>query len=230
MTTHLNIGGTYKNLSSCGVNIGGVWKTVTKISANIGGAWKDVYNSITYAMRIATSTTGTDYCRFVKTGLLTAANTTVLECTIKCETSGSGANINMALNNGTKYTDLATKPTYIVCNYSGTSPYTHSMDTTSEHVYKMKFNGTTNCEFYVDGVLVHTATYANLVSSASNVMQVGDCDNSANMGGSTLWKTIRYNLNYVGSPTSFVEWDPTTLPSAQGWTLQGSALATIVTV
>lgn len=41
MTMQVNIGGTYKDVSSAYVNVGGVWKTANNIYTNIGGVWKD---------------------------------------------------------------------------------------------------------------------------------------------------------------------------------------------
>lgn len=41
MTMQVNIGGTYKDVSSAFVNVGGVWKTANNIYTNIGGVWKD---------------------------------------------------------------------------------------------------------------------------------------------------------------------------------------------
>jgi hypothetical protein len=190
---------------------------------------------INYAMRIATSTTGTDLCYYDSSGTIISGKTVVAEGTCKIETSGSSGCQGIVVGNGTKYATMLITGTSVICNYGGTSPFTHSMTTTADTIYKVKFNGTTNVEFYVstngvDYTLIHTATYANIVSAAFGKVEFGDGFSAANVGGSGIWKSFRYNMDYVADPTNFVVWDPASLPSSQGWTAGGTALATIITV
>ncbi|HYE38225.1 hypothetical protein [Methylocaldum sp.] len=59
MTTHLNIGGTWKDVTETKVNVGGSWKTVESISINVGGTWKVVTGlSVTVTPDPAEATAG----------------------------------------------------------------------------------------------------------------------------------------------------------------------------
>jgi hypothetical protein len=180
-------------------------------------------------MQIATSTTGTDYLYFAKTGLITVGNVTVIEATLKVESAGSGLAQSMSVRDGTKMAAIGYKTSSIICNFGGTLPYTYAVDTSVYHKYTIKLNGTTNAEFLLDDVVIHTATYADLFTNASNFMHFGDGDGAVTYGGSVLWKSVRYNLNYGTQPNNFVEWNPTIgLPSVNGWTANGTvSLATI---
>jgi hypothetical protein len=188
-------------------------------------------SAVTYVMRIATSTTSTNYMRYIKNSIITAANTTVVDVNLKVETSGSDFGHSIGIANGAKEITLALKSGSIICNYGGTSPFTHTMDTTSAyHTYRLKFIGTTGCEFYVDDTLIHTATYANIPASTNNRISFGDGSGAANRGGSILYKAVAYNTNFVSSPDNFIYWDSSALPSTQGWTADGTeSLASIIT-
>lgn len=232
MTVHLNIGGTYKTLSAPSVNIGGTWKAVTGIWNNIGGVWKSAYAAVTYTMRIATSPTGTNECSFQKTGLGVAGKTIVAEGVVKVETSGSSRGHFITVGNGVKQAILSINGGNIICNHAGTSPYTHTMNTTTAyHTYRVELQGTTQAVFYVDGTPVHTASYANLYANTTNIIYFGDVVTAANYGGSLLWKSVKYNLDLTGTPAAYVEWTAALgLPSANGWTAVGTtSLATIIT-
>ena len=187
----------------------------------------------THVMRISTSTTGTDICAYIKSVALTAANTKSVEARLKLETVGSvnGQTVYMYDSAG-KLAQIFVLATGIKCNAFGTTPTTITTDTTlAQHTFQLKFNGTTNVEYYVDGVLKHTTPYAELYTSVSNAntLGFGDPNNSANTGGSVLWKYAKYNPDVVGSPAGYTEWTPVSLPSAQGWTSTGTeSLATII--
>jgi hypothetical protein len=180
-----------------------------------------------FVMRISTSTTGTNTCHFTK-GTVDSSKVSVLEFETKVETSGSTVSQIAAIRNGTKSAFLGLCAGSIICNFQGTSPYTYNVDTSVLHVYMIKLNGTTNCEFYIDGVLIHTATYANLYSSTANYFNFGDTSSTAGYGGSVVWGAVKYNTDYGADPNNFVVCDPSSKPNEQGWTLGGTDLATII--
>lgn len=185
------------------------------------------------SMRISTSTTGTDYCYYIKTAIINGTKVTVVEGIIKGETSGSGneASGSIGISNGARRTKMAVKNGSVICDSGGSAPYTHTVDTTTADITcKIKLNGTTNAEFYVNEVLVYTLPYASMTVDASNYIAFGDMTNVANCGGSTLWRSLKYYLDYVGAPATFTEWAPVSKPDSQGWTLTGTDLATIVVV
>jgi hypothetical protein len=179
-------------------------------------------------MRVATSTTGDDYCYYEKASIINSAKVTSVKFRVKIETSGSSSCQNIAVRNGTKQTIVLLKNGSVICNASGTSPYTHTMTTTNENEYEIRLNGTTNAEFYVNGVLVHTAAYTNLANDANNSIFWGDTSGSANYGGSALWRYLQYNLDYGTNPLNYVEWMAVSKPTSQGWTLVGTDLATLI--
>jgi hypothetical protein len=187
-----------------------------------------ILQGLSFAMRIATSATGTDFCYFEKTSLVNSTKTTAVESLFRVETSGSTECQQIVIRNGTKSTGISIKLASIICNFTGTGPYTHSVDTTVDHIYKIELQGTTQAVFYVDGVAVHTASYANLGASATNSIYWGDGSTTANKGGSLIWKSFKYNLDLIGTPAAFVEWDSSSKPNTQGWTLNGTDLATII--
>lgn len=184
------------------------------------------------AMRIATSTTGTDSGYFNKSSLITASNTTVVEAKVRIETGGSITSQMITVRNGVKGATFSIGNGSVICNSLGITTSTVTMDTISEyHIYKIKFNGTTNAEFYIDDVLRYAATYANLCAdSSTNSIYWGDGNTTANWGGSAVYQYFKYNLDYVSAPTDFITWLPSQgLPSANGWTATGTAsLATLL--
>jgi hypothetical protein len=43
MTTHINDGGTWRNLNGIYINDGGTWRTIQSVHVNDGGTWRQVY-------------------------------------------------------------------------------------------------------------------------------------------------------------------------------------------
>lgn len=182
------------------------------------------------AMKIATSTTGTDNCQFQKSNIITTGNTIVLEAKVKIESAGTHHAFDMAIFNGVKRYMLYVKNGSVICNGIGVSPTTHSISNlTGYHTYKLKMNSTTNCEFYFDETLIATTPYADIETYSQNILAFGDGSTVAGHGGSTLWGYVKYNLDYGTNPTAFVEWQPMSKPISQGWTLAGTDLATLIT-
>lgn len=191
-------------------------------------AWKIVTVA---AMRIATSTTGTDMCHFYKESIFNSTKTIVAIGKVKVETSGSTSAQTMQLTNGVRRVEISFKNGSVILGSLSFGGITHTIDTSVDHDYEMRISSADGGKFYIDGALIHSIAYASLQSNTSNSVYFGDIFGSANIGGSVLWKSFKYNLDFVGTPTTFTEWLPTSLPSAQGWTVGGTAgLATIVEV
>ena len=43
MSIDINVGGTWKTITDCGINVGGTWKTPSEIHINVAGTWKKVW-------------------------------------------------------------------------------------------------------------------------------------------------------------------------------------------
>ena len=46
MSIDINVGGTWKTITDCGINVGGVWKTPSEIHINVAGTWKKVWPTV----------------------------------------------------------------------------------------------------------------------------------------------------------------------------------------
>jgi hypothetical protein len=170
--------------------------------------------------RINTTTvTGTDYIFYQKLSLITVANTTVLEAGIKIETSGTLGCQWLCVANGTKQGIILIGDGFVTFNFN-LSPKTIYTNTSDKiHIYKIKFNGTTSLDYYIDGILIYSYTYANLYADTNNRIFFGDGQGSANYGGSALYTYVTYCLDYVNNPGAVVTLNcATTLPTNAGWT------------
>jgi hypothetical protein len=210
---------------------------LARLRESVGGSMHPVLMSIiqnatNYVMRIATSITGADYLYYEKlTGQINTAKTTVVETILKCETSGSAGGQSLAVRNGARQASLNIYTGKIVCNDGSTNPYTYTVNTTTAYnKYRIELEGTSQAKFYMGETLIQTAPYANLRTTANNSIFFGDGVSTANSGGSCLWKSIKYNIDYVASPDNFIEWTASFgLPTENGWTAGGTAsLATLI--
>lgn len=46
MSIDINVGGTWKTITDCGINVGGTWKTPSEIHINVAGTWKKVWPAL----------------------------------------------------------------------------------------------------------------------------------------------------------------------------------------